>query len=126
MKDGPVPSFIYDVIKGNTSAAMREIIKNRLEFAPRDQYYAMYAVDVFDDLLFSRTDISSLDESIELYADMPFGQLWTLVHCEEAYVGSYVVGTSIAIPYDLMLPSKMVDREKIIDQMSEISRVVAI
>jgi hypothetical protein len=126
MKQGPVPSFIYDAIKRNLKSKLVALISKRLEFGSQEAYYRMIAKCQFDESLFSRTDIVCIDEAINKFADMPFPQLWNVVHDEPAYKATYRDGTSTPIPYELFLPDDTSDREAIIEQVRETSRIVAI
>jgi uncharacterized phage-associated protein len=126
MKNGPVPSFIYDAIKRNLDPQIVSFINDRLEFDSEENYYRMTVKRPFDESLFSRTDIACIDEAINQFADMPFRQLWDFVHDEPAYKATYREGTSTPMPFELLLPDDTPDREAIIEQLRETSHLVAI
>jgi Protein of unknown function (DUF4065) len=126
MKAGPVPSFIYDAIKRNLNSNLVALINERLEFDSQENYYRMTTKRLFDESLFSRTDIACIDEAINRFADMTFPNLWDYVHDEPAYKTTYREGTSMPIPYELFFPDDIPGREAIIDQVRETSRLVAI
>ena len=90
MKDGPVPSGVYDLIKfvrGDGHPFDPQIaeahpektidVKNMKEITPLRGANLDYL---------SESDIECLDKAIDLYANMDMGQLWDLVHKEEAYI----------------------------------------
>jgi hypothetical protein len=129
MKDGPVPSFAYDVVRRNVKNVSQEllsVIDSALIIAPKEQHYSMNSRRSFNRSLFSKTDVICMDESIARYADMTFGTLWTIVHQEESYKQAYVENTSSVIPYDLLFPKDMPNRAKAIEQIKEVSKAVAI
>ena len=67
-----------------------------------------------------------IDKSIRNYANMTFGALWELVHSEPAYKKTYVDNTSTPMPYELLLPDGIQNRDAIIAQVKETSQVIAI
>ena len=89
MKEGPVPSGAYDIIKrarGDDQLFEARIVKacpeeaiqvkNRDEVIPRRVPNLEYL---------SESDLDCLDESIRLYAGMDYKELWRIAHEEDAY-----------------------------------------
>ena len=129
MDDGPVPSFILDVTKRSSflSSEWKNYAGKRLVVDDKDGYVRLIARTQFDDSLFSRTDIECLRESLGKYGEMPFLELWQLVHKEQAWKENYKgSGTSTKIPYEDLIPSGMKNREKAIEQLREVATVTEI
>lgn len=123
MDDGPVPSFALDIAKLNRRFVSNDLLKiaaEKLNIDDSDGYVRLTARDTFDDTTFSRTDIECLDESIEKYADMPFLELWRMVHDEPEYKAHYKGGgTSTPIPYEALIAHNVPNRDLIIEQLRE-------
>jgi len=129
MKDGPVPSFAYDVIKRNRAKVdlgLLKIIDEKLNIQKPGDYLCVWAKHEFDRSIFSRTDVECLDHSIERYADMTFGNLWFIVHQEPSYKKTYVAGTSTPMPYETMLPENRSNLNSIISELKETSEAVVL
>lgn len=130
MHSGPVPSFAYNVIKRDPRNVPRELIEKaerRIAFDDSGEYTTLKAKRSFDDRLFSRTDIECLSASVDKYADMPFLELWRLVHKEPAYKTVYHGDhTSIPIPYDLLLPARVQGDKKTIEYLRETSKLTVL
>ena len=129
MKNGPVPSFAYDVIKRNKAtveAKLLKMIDQKLRIDKPGQYLCLWANQDFDRSIFSRTDVECLDQSIDKYADMTVGNLSLLVHLEPAYKKTYREGTSTPIPYEAMLPENRENLNLIIEELRETAAFVAL
>jgi hypothetical protein len=122
MPDGPVPSFALDVAKRNSRMVSRELLKiaaEKLAVDESDGYVRLTARDTFDDTSFSRTDLECLDAAIDKYADLPFLELWRMVHDEPEWKANYREGTSTIIPYEHFIPENMPNRAVVIEQLRE-------
>lgn len=85
MKDGPVPSTAYDVIKSVRGDGFAEFKENPQEaFRVEDQTNIIPNRVPNSDYL-SESDRDALDKSIEKYSNMTFKELWDIVHQEEPY-----------------------------------------
>ncbi len=90
MKDGPVPSGVYELIKYvrgdvyNYDARIVEVHPERAFWAQGKTVIPLPERKPDLDYL-SESDIECLDKSIELYANMSFLALWRLVHKEKSY-----------------------------------------
>jgi hypothetical protein len=127
MDDGPVPSFALDIAKQTrfVSDEWLKYARDKLVIDDSNGYVRLIAKDTFDSDVFSRTDLECLTDSLTEYGDMPFLDLWRLVHDEPAWKEFYAgSGTSTQIPFESLLPKNMKNREKVIEQLREISSVV--
>jgi uncharacterized phage-associated protein len=127
MDDGPVPSIALDIAKQTrfVSDEWLKYVKEKLVIDDSDGYVRLAAKDTFDSDVFSRTDIECLTESLSRYGEMPFLELWRLVHNEPAWKEYYAgSGTSTHIPFESLLPKSMKHREKAIEQLREVASVI--
>ncbi len=85
MKDGPVPSGAYDIIKSVRGDGLTQI-----DARPEDAF----KVEDWTEIIpirkptldyFSESDIEALNKSIETYAHMKLGELWDVAHEEPSY-----------------------------------------
>jgi len=130
MDEGPVPSLVYDIMKQNRfHAGLIKHANARIRIGKTVQGWATLegAKGEFESGRFSRTDLECLDKAIAKYADMPFKDLWDLVHQEPAYKAKYAgKKTSTEIPYELLISAQTRDRDKIIEQLQETSRITVL
>jgi uncharacterized phage-associated protein len=119
MEHGPVPSYVYDVLKLNpflpgdaleeASTALEinhgTVIARR---APRED-------------VFSRTDRECLDWSLGKFGRLPFRVLWDLGHAEEAWSAAQRNGQ---LDYVLMIEPK--NRERLVEELSELGPDIAL
>jgi uncharacterized phage-associated protein len=85
MKDGPVPSGAYDLIKHvrgdgflvpGVEPELAFIVEGRTTVAPIREVNLEYL---------SESDIECLNKAIESFANMSFPELWRVAHDEESY-----------------------------------------
>lgn len=85
MKDGPVPSGAYDIIKSVRGGCLIEIDERpELAFEVKDWTSIMPKRETNIDFL-SESDIEALDHAIDTYGKMSYKQLWDVVHQESSY-----------------------------------------
>ena len=89
MKEGPVPSGAYDIIKyvrGDNHAFEARIVQvhpeKAIEVKNKEVVIPLRPPNL--DYL-SESDLECLDKSIDVYAEMDLIQLWKIAHEEEAY-----------------------------------------
>jgi uncharacterized phage-associated protein len=85
MKEGPVPSGAYDIIKTVRGDAIFQLTGLHLEdaFHMDGNFIVPHRKPNME--LISESDIECLNAAIEKYGHMPFGQLKQLSHQEKAY-----------------------------------------
>ena len=102
MDNGPVPSRVYDIVKGNIDFfGDPAAIKAALRIDRAAQYPQMFAARDPDTEHFSETDIAQLSEAIAFCKGKSFGYLSTLTHNEEAW-SSAARDTEMAL--ELLVP----------------------
>jgi len=85
MKDGPVPSAAYDIIKTVRGDGLAIFKENPQEaFRVEDWMIIKPNRDPNLDYL-SESEIEVLDKAIEKYSKMSYQELWDIVHEEEPY-----------------------------------------
>jgi hypothetical protein len=129
MDDGPVPSFALNLAKRNSTFVSPDWIAEfdrRLTTDDSDGYVRLSARSDFSDDLFSQTDLECLDNSIEVYADMPFLQLWRTVHRESAYKAVYRPGTSTLMPVTSLIPANTPGRDGIVEYLEDTAYITDI
>ena len=119
MKDGPVPSFALNIIKGKGEYVSADMLAYASKsFKTAGPYSNITAIRDFDDGSFSRTDIECLSAALKQYGKMPFDELSKRVHAEPEWIKTYSPGTSTNIPFDLLI-GQVDHREEVIAQMKE-------
>lgn len=89
MKDGPVPSKLYDLVKeakvkALTPSAKKLSLGFKLDKASDDRAHIV-AQAPLDPMQLSRSDIAALDRTIETFGAMSFAQLRKITHDTPAY-----------------------------------------
>jgi len=85
MKDGPVPSAAYDIIKAVRGDGLAVFEENPVEaFRVEDWITIKPNRDPNLDYL-SESEIESLNKAIDIYSKMSYQELWDTVHEEEPY-----------------------------------------
>lgn len=80
MKDGPVPSGAYDMLKAvKRFNDYHHLVRDAIELEEGEEYI-FKALRAPNPKLFSNADYSALDEAIEKYGHMPFGELKKISH----------------------------------------------
>ncbi len=79
MKDGPVPSRVYDIIKD-----VRDDRKDMILLAAKESFsvngYRVVPHRSAEKDFFSKSDLKCLDEAIHRYSSLPFGKLKDISH----------------------------------------------
>lgn len=92
MKDGPVPSSTLNVVKLDSQRVPREaldLFTSRLETRIIDYYFTTYSRGKDDFSKLSGSDKEYLEQAVEKYGGMSFGDLWELVHDDPAYKSAW-------------------------------------
>lgn len=89
LRDGPVPSNLYDTVKFKNGHLRNPEYYNSSDFQPilnsfdtgsEDAYFYLFATEKPDLDELSKSDMECLDASYEEYKDLNFGELSTLSH----------------------------------------------
>lgn len=79
MKDGPVPSRVFDIMKDVQDERKNMILPSAKEAFSVDGYRIVPQRSAEKDF-FSKSDLACLDEAIEKYSSLPFGKLKDISH----------------------------------------------
>jgi uncharacterized phage-associated protein len=114
MPNGPVPSTLYDFIKGNLGQsgdpdAFREAIDTR-------NHPTIVAKRPFNRDALSETDLECLDEAIAYCRSKGFNHLSHLTHQERAWAEAFA---NSAMDYELFIDEENPHREHIISEARE-------
>jgi uncharacterized phage-associated protein len=116
MPNGPVPSSLYDFIKGRLDqAGDPDAIMGAL-LVERDPYLRIAAQRDPDTEVLSLSDIECLDEAIDFCRSHTFAALSGLTHQERAWAEAPVNGP---MDYEHMIDGEGEDREEIIAEAKE-------
>jgi len=85
MKDGPVPSGAYDIIKYVRGDGKVQIEGNPEKAFVVEENKKIIPLRKPDLEYLSESDIECLDKAIDIYAPMSFNELWETVHEEQSY-----------------------------------------
>jgi len=85
MKDGPVPSAAYDIIKAVRGDGLSPIIENPQEAFRVEDWITIKPNRDPNLNYFSESDIEALNKAIDKYSPMSYQELWDTVHEEEPY-----------------------------------------
>ncbi len=120
---GPVPSNACDIIKGNSwfSPKHLEKISISLSIGSKETHYRTEALRSPDFSFFSKSDLECLEESLSLYGDLSFDELYKLTHSERCY---YDTEDKDKIDYALLVNEDNPYHDAIISHMREISHYV--
>ena len=87
MDNGPVPSRVYDIVKGNLDFfGDPAAVDAALNIDRADKFPKIYSIREPDTERFSETDIAVLSDAIAFCKDKSFGYLSSLTHNEEAWL----------------------------------------
>lgn len=115
MPNGPVPSTIYDFIKGQLGqAGDPEAIQKALAFS-RGQYPQVTALRDPDALVLSATDLECLEEAIAFCKPRSFSVLSDLTHRERAWAEAPQNG---AMSYENMIDEGP-DHDEVLEEVRE-------
>jgi uncharacterized phage-associated protein len=116
MPNGPVPSTIYDFIKGQLASAGDPVaILAALDFR-NEGYPAVSARREADFDILSPSDIECLDEAIAFCRGKPFKTLSGLTHQEKAWVNAPANGP---IDYEALIDDDNPHRDEVIAEARE-------
>lgn len=79
MKDGPVPSRVYDIIKDVRDQRGEPVLSSARESFSVDGYRIVPHRSA-EENFFSKSDLGCLDEAIQKYSSLPFGKLKDISH----------------------------------------------
>lgn len=85
MENGPVPSFIYDVLKGTLAPDDKALVADALLPVQGAQHPRVRATRDANLELFSRSDLRSLDSAIQHVGTRSFGAISDETHKHEAW-----------------------------------------
>ena len=105
MNNGPVPSRIYDIVKGELDffgdpAAIAEALKINQD----GKYHQIHARRAPNTDLLSETDIAALDKAIKFCRGKSFTDLSNLTHQEPAWIKA---ATNAEMDPELLVPEEM-------------------
>lgn len=85
LPDGPVPSVLYDCIKGsaNCDKELQNMLEKNVSKGACDAYYMLEAKRNADLDYLSKADVEALDDSISENANLSYGDLRAKSHGEE-------------------------------------------
>jgi uncharacterized phage-associated protein len=92
MKHGPVPSFVYDVVKDEDEFLAKAELKHlwsRSEKDEKGRYQFSDATDDSSEDFLSQSDLSTLRYGIETVLNLGFMQIRRLTHQDPAYVNAW-------------------------------------
>lgn len=89
MKDGPVPSEAYDLLKGERLKGGEPIETPWQAHNVRDNIFNYVPERVANRRKLSVSDLETLETAYEFVKDKSFGEIWNLTHEDEAYVEAW-------------------------------------
>jgi uncharacterized phage-associated protein len=92
MEDGPVPSCAYYVAQLDGRHLDGDTIENArsaINYDASGRYPRIYPQRPANEELFSRTDLAVLEDAAAKYGEMPFKELWGIVHDDAAYQAAW-------------------------------------
>lgn len=116
MPNGPVPSTLYDFIKGHfAQAGDPDAIQDALTFA-RQPYPSVAAKRQADSSVLSDTDVECLNEAIEFCRARSFSTLSHITHQERAWADAPANG---AMSYEKMIDADNPHYEEVLEEARE-------
>ncbi len=116
MPNGPVPSTLYDFIKGRLDqAGDPEAIAAALDIEGTP-YHKISARRQADASVLSSTDVECLDEAIEFCRTKRFGTLSNLTHQERSWLEAAANGP---MDYEAMIDLENPSREAVLEEAQE-------
>jgi uncharacterized phage-associated protein len=105
MTDGPVPSRVYDIVKGNLDLfGDPDAIASAVRIGRNERYPRVYAEREPKLDMLSETDVSALENAIRFCRGKPFGELSNLTHQERAWAEAPANGE---MNPELLVPDEM-------------------
>lgn len=85
LRDGPVPSILYDCLKGNSfcDKELKSMLAESIAKGKDDAYYMLEAKRHADEAYLSKSDFEVLDKSISENANLSYGDLRSKSHGKE-------------------------------------------
>jgi uncharacterized phage-associated protein len=116
MPNGPVPSTIYDFIKGNfTNSGDPEAFFAAIQI-DREAYPRLRAKRTADEEALSPSDIECLNEAIQFCRQSTFGSLSSLTHRERSWREADINGP---MSYEAMVDDDHPHRSELIEELEE-------
>lgn len=106
MPDGPVPSAVLDIVKGNPHCPPNAIAlaEERLEAKKYGKLFYVRSKGVNDFSKLSGSDKEYLAAAVERYGSMSFDDLWKFVHEDAAYKSAWAArGDSQSVDMDVSI-----------------------
>ena len=88
MKDGPVPSGAFDIIKSVRGDGFADFGLDPVEAFRVDEETEIKPLREARFEFLSESEVQALEKAIEVYSRMSFADLWDVVHEEEAYINA--------------------------------------
>jgi uncharacterized phage-associated protein len=105
MADGPVPSHVYDMVKGNLDFfGDPEAVSSAVRVDRNERYPRLYAERDPNLNLLSETDVAALESSIAFCRERSFRDLSNLTHQEVAWIEAAANGE---MNPELLVPEEM-------------------
>jgi uncharacterized phage-associated protein len=117
MEHGPVPSFVYDVLKvdkGFLDADLANAVDVAIRLDEASNPRTVHARRAPDADLLSRTDIECLGDALARFGSLPFSELRRLSHADRAWAETAV---NQEIDYELMVDEDVPDRDDLLDEI---------
>jgi len=116
MPNGPVPSTLYDFIKGNLSnSGDPEAFFAAIQI-DRDQYLRVNAKRAADEETLSPSDLECLNEAIQFCRQNTFAFLSSLTHRERSWREADINGP---MSYEAMVDDDLPHRSRLIEDLEE-------
>jgi len=80
MENGPVPSFVYDVLKGTSSPSDKALVETAIAPVDGANFPTVKALRDPDLVVFSKSDLNALDHAIEHVGARSFGSISDETH----------------------------------------------
>ena len=114
MPNGPVPSTLYDFIKGNLgNAGDPDGFRDAIDTSNHPRLVAKRG---FDATVLSQTDLECIEEAIAFCRAKGFGHLSELTHREKAWAEAFA---NSAMDYELFVDDDNPNREAILEDARE-------
>jgi len=123
MKDGPVPSRIYELIKRNVRPETVEKVNEVVTIGRKEDRWPMTHNRDHDGKYFSESDMECLEQAFNHCKDKSFGQLMDETHRHEGWKQAYN-DSDPSIDYALIIAEGFENPEAIIQEIKETAATV--
>lgn len=126
MNNGPVPSFIYDMLKLQEEEIEETFLKEIKKCIKTTKPYNVELSNkkvVFDDKYFSETDLEELDNAIEFCKNKSFSELTNLTHNEKAWINAI---PNTGMDFALLLDDDNKNKQDILADLTELSNYMVL